>query len=77
MVKKTTVYLDPDLDRAIARHAATLGITKAEAIRRALETAVAGLRRPRLSAIGVGEGPGDVADDPDRHLAETGFGDRA
>lgn len=30
-------------------------------------------RRPRL-AVGVGEGPGDVADDVDRHLVETGFG---
>ena len=71
--KKTSLYLDPDLDRAVARLAATEGITKAEAVRRALRRAV-GEARPRISAIGVGEGPGDVADNVDRHLRETGFG---
>jgi hypothetical protein len=75
-MKKTTVYLEPDLDRALARLAAELGITKAEAIRRALGDAVRGTTRPRIGAIGVGAGPGDVADDVDRHLADTGFGDR-
>jgi predicted transcriptional regulator len=74
-MKKTSIYLDPDLDRALARLASAEGITKAEAIRRALARAVAEAPRPRISAIGVGEGPGDVADDVDRHLAETGFGD--
>jgi hypothetical protein len=71
--KKTSLYLDPDLDRAVARLAAAEGITKAEAVRRALRRAV-GEARPRISAIGVGEGPGDVADNVDRHLRETGFG---
>lgn len=28
----------------------------------------------RVTAIGVGQGPGDVAADIDRHLGETGFG---
>lgn len=74
-MKKTSVYLDPELDRALARFAASRGLTKAEAIRRALADAVAGAPQPRVTAIGVGEGPGDVADDVDRHLAETGFGD--
>ena len=27
-----------------------------------------------IAAIGVVEGPGDVAEDVDRYLAETGFG---
>jgi predicted transcriptional regulator len=75
IMRKTSVYLDPDTDRALARLAAAEGITKAEAIRRALAKAVAESPRPRISAIGVGAGPGDVADDPDRHLRETGFGD--
>jgi len=74
-VKKTSIYLDPELDRALARLAASRGVTKAEAIRRALADAVAGAPRPRATAIGVGEGPGDVAGDVDRHLAETGFGE--
>ncbi|MDQ3895009.1 MAG: ribbon-helix-helix domain-containing protein [Actinomycetota bacterium] len=74
-MKKTSIYLEPDLDRALARLAAERGISKAEAIRRALAEAVAGGRRPRITAIGVGEGPGGVADDADRHLAETRFGE--
>ncbi len=73
-VKKTTVYLEPELDRAIERLAAREGVSKAEAIRRALRDATRGLGRPRIRAIGVGRGPGDVADDVDRHLSETGFG---
>ena len=73
-MKRTTVYLEPELDRAIGRLAARQGVSKAEAIRRALRDATRGLERPRIKAIGVGRGPGDVADDVDRHLAETGFG---
>ncbi|MBA2476094.1 MAG: ribbon-helix-helix protein, CopG family [Actinobacteria bacterium] len=73
-MKKTSLYLDPEVDSALARLAATQGITKAEAIRRALAHAVSETRRPRISAIGVGRGPGDVAEAVDRHLAETHFG---
>jgi hypothetical protein len=73
-MKKTTVYLEPEVDRALGRLAASRGISKAEAIRVAVRDAVAGLERPRIKAIGVIRGPGDVADNVDRHLAETGFG---
>ncbi|CAN5669946.1 hypothetical protein BH23CHL8_BH23CHL8_16810 [soil metagenome] len=73
-MKKTTVYLEPELDRALARLAAERGVTKAEAIRMALRQAAARVERPRITAIGVAQGPGDVAGDVDRHLAETGFG---
>ena len=73
-MKKTTVYLEPELDRAIGRLASSRGLSKAETIRAALRAATAGVDRPRISAIGVTRGPGDVADDVDRHLAETGFG---
>jgi hypothetical protein len=73
-MKKTTVYLDESLDLAIGRLASAQGITKAEAIRRALAVAAERAERPRITAIAVGRGPGDVADDIDRHLAETGFG---
>jgi predicted transcriptional regulator len=75
-VKKTSLYLEPELDAALARLAESQGLTKAEAIRRALSDAVASASRPRIRAIGVGNGPGDVADDVDRHLAQTGFGER-
>lgn len=73
-MRKTTVYLEPELDRALARLAAWDGISKAEVIRRALREATREVKRPRMRAIRVGRGPGDVADDVDRHLAETGFG---
>jgi hypothetical protein len=75
-VKKTSIYLDPALDRDLARAAARRGITKAELIRRTLTAAVSDVPRPRIKAIGVGKGPGDVSADVDRHLAETGFGER-
>ena len=72
-MKKTSIYLEPDLDLALARLAEREGITKAEAIRRALATAVADRSRPRISAIGVGKGPGDVVDRFDEYL--TGLGE--
>jgi hypothetical protein len=74
-MKKTSIYLEPELDRAVALWAESQGVSKAEAIRRALRTAVEGMRRPRLMTIGIGRGPGDVAGDVDKHLAETGFGE--
>jgi hypothetical protein len=74
---KTSLYIDPDLDRALAREADARGISKAELIRLSLAAAVGeGTPRPRISAIAVGAGPGDVAGDVDRHLRETGFGRR-
>ncbi len=75
-VKKTSLYLEPEIDAALARLAEQQGITKAELIRRSLRETAAAAPRPRLSAIGVGAGPGDVSDNVDEHLADTGFGDR-
>jgi hypothetical protein len=73
-VKKTSIYLEPELDRALARHAAAQGISKAEAVRRAVAAAVAKTPRPRIRAIGVIDGPGDVAENIERYLAEGDFG---
>ena len=39
-MKKTSVYLEPELDEALARRAADEGLTKAEFIRRTLAGAV-------------------------------------
>jgi predicted transcriptional regulator len=75
-MKKTSIYLEPELHRALARLAEAQGTSQAEVIRRALRTAVLGVGRPRVAAIGVGDGPGDVAEDVDRHLDQTGFGAR-
>jgi predicted transcriptional regulator len=75
-MKKTTLYLEPELDHALTRLAAKRGVSKAEVIRAALRAATSGVERPRITAIGLARGPGDVADDVDRHLAETGFGEQ-
>jgi predicted DNA-binding protein len=51
-VKKTSLYLAPELDERLARRAADEGLTKAEFIRRTLEAAVTRPKRPKPS-IGV------------------------
>lgn len=73
-MKKTSLYLEPEVDSALARIARKRGITKAELIRQSLRDVAATEKRPLLTAIGVGHGPGDVSTDVDRHLDETGFG---
>jgi hypothetical protein len=75
-VKKTSLYLDPDVELALERLAAAEGVTKAEIVRRALAKEAQRSPRPRITAIGVGTGPGDVADDIDEHLRNTDFGTR-
>jgi ribbon-helix-helix CopG family protein len=72
-VKKTSLYLEPDLDEALARRAADEGLTKAEFIRRTLAGAV---QRPRRAKPTLGvfrSTDGGVARDVDRALRETGF----
>ena len=74
VLKKTSLYLDPDVDRGLARIATRQGVTKAEAIRQILARAVAAEpARPRITAIGLGEGPGDVIDRMDEYM--KGFGE--
>jgi predicted transcriptional regulator len=73
-MKKTTVYLEPELDHALGRLAAKRHVSKAEVIRDALRDAARRVERPRITAIGLAHGPGDVADNVDRDLTETGFG---
>lgn len=74
-VKKTSIYIDPEVDRALARTAAARGTTKAAVIREALvqASAAGALAKPRAS--GVFDGPGDLSHDVDGHLARTGFGE--
>jgi hypothetical protein len=70
-MKKTSIYLDPDVDRALERRAAVEGTTKAALIRAAL-TAAADIR-PRPRAVAVFSGPGDLSTNVDKYL--EGFGE--
>lgn len=73
-MKKTSIYIDPEVDRALARRAAAQGTTKAALIRDALAQAGApAAAKPR--ACGIFDGPGDLSQDVDGHLARTGFGE--
>jgi len=68
-VKKTSVYLEPDLDEALARRARDEGLTKAEFIRRTLAGAVQRPPRPRPRAVGLDDdGPRELAAHDERHL---------
>lgn len=73
MMKKTSLYIDPQVDRALSRRASAEGITKAEFVRRVLAAAVS--ERPRPRARGVFDGPRDLGSEAERHLSETGFGE--
>ena len=73
-MKKTSIYLDPEVDRALARRAVAEGTTKAALIRDALGEAAAVATRVKPRGCGVFEGPGDLSDDVEGYLARTGFG---
>lgn len=74
-MKKTSIYLEPSLDEALAKRAADEGLSKAEFIRRSLASVVGRPKRPKLSS-GVYSGDGEsAANNVDRWLAETGFGE--
>jgi hypothetical protein len=73
-MKKTSLYLDPDVDRALARRAAAEGTTKAALIRDALAAAATQSHHAKPRANGVFDGPGDLSEDVDGYLDRTGFG---
>jgi hypothetical protein len=75
-MKKTSIYVDPAVDSALASRAAAEGTTKAALIRTALEEAAKPALRPRPEACGVFDGPPDLAENADRYLAQTSFGRR-
>jgi len=74
-MKKTSIYIEPDVDIALSRRAAEEGTTKAEVIRRALREAAAGSLRVKPGARGVFAGPADLAEHADQHLAASSFGE--
>ncbi|WP_372791635.1 CopG family transcriptional regulator [Paraconexibacter sp.] len=61
-MKKTSLYLDPELDAALARRAEDEGLSKAEYIRRTLEGSLTRPKRIRPRAVGVVTGDGLPAD---------------
>jgi hypothetical protein len=73
-VKKSSIYLDPDLDRALTHAAARQKLSKAEFIRQTLSAAVAEDVAVRPTGIGVFDGPADLAANADGYL--DGFGER-
>jgi Ribbon-helix-helix protein, copG family len=74
-MKKTSIYLDPEVDRALGRRATVEGTTKAALIRDALADAATPARRVKPRGCGVFAGPGDLSANVDEYLARTGFGE--
>jgi hypothetical protein len=74
-MKKTSIYIDDDVDVALARRAAAEGTTKAELIRQALRDAAGGSLRVKPRARAVFEGPADLASRAEDHLTASGFGE--
>lgn len=73
-MKKTSLYLDPDLDEALARRAADEGLTKAEFIRRTLAAAMQKPRRAKPS-VGVFRSTDGLSVRRDMDRMMKGFGE--
>jgi hypothetical protein len=73
-VKKTSLYLEPDLDEALARRAADEGLTKAEFIRRTLAAAMQKPRRAKPS-VGVFRSTDGLSVRRDMDRMMKGFGE--
>jgi hypothetical protein len=74
-VKKTSIYIERDVDVALSRRAAAEGKTKADLIRAALREAAGSALHAKPRARGVFNGPPDLAEHVDEHLTESGFGE--
>lgn len=74
-VKKSSIYIEPEVDRALARRAEAEGVPKAAVIRAALRAHAAAHLDVRPRARGVFNGPPDLGRDADRYLDESGFGE--
>lgn len=72
-MKKTSIYLEPEIDALLAARAAEEGVSKAEFIRQALEGAVTRPKRPKLSFGMIKGGPSDMSENVDAYL--EGFGE--
>lgn len=75
-MRKTSIYIEDEVDLALARRAISEGTTKAEVIRTALREAARPTLHVRPRAAGVFVGPPDLAENADAHLDDSGFGER-
>jgi hypothetical protein len=74
-VKKTSLYIEEEVDAALERLARAEGVTKAEIIRRALREAANGAPPPPWQGRGaIKDGPPDLAENVDYYLGVYGFG---
>jgi len=75
-MKKISLCIGDEIDRALTVRAAEQGVVKAELIRSILGTAVVSSARIRPKAVGlVKGGQPSIARDVDVYLKATGFGD--
>lgn len=74
-MRRTTIYLDADLDLRLKAEARRLGRPAAEIIREAVRERLdaSAVRRSRHAGA-FSSGRADTASDVDRALGETGFG---
>jgi Ribbon-helix-helix protein, copG family len=74
-MKKTSLYIEPEVDAALTRKAEAQGISKAELIRRTLREAANDAPAPRFTGIGViKDGPPDLGTNDEYYLRQ-GFGE--
>ncbi len=74
-VKKSSIYIESDVDVALARRAAAEGTTKAALIRRALREVAGSSLRTKPRARAAFDGPADLSARVDEELADSGFGE--
>lgn len=74
-MKKTSIYIEPEIDAALTRRAAAEGTSKAELIRVALRTAAGDALNVRPKARGAFSGPANLSETVDEQLSATGFGE--
>lgn len=75
-MKKTSIYLEPEIDALLAARAAEEGVSKAEFIRKGLEALVTRPKRPKLSyGIYKGPAPPDLSENLEHYLEIDGFGE--
>lgn len=75
-VRKTSIYVEDEIDRALSQRAEREGTTKAALIREALRAAAAESMQVKPRARGAFEGPADLAENVDDHLRSSGFGEQ-